>query len=211
MRDAIRGQVDALVAIGRPAEARATARGALAADGPDAGLLLALAHAHMAEDDDDHDDAAEQVFREGLDAFPDDIGLLAGYAELCARTDALDRPGRHGRGPVLLARLRELAPGSTELRRSEAAGSSVSTTAKSSVSAHRMQSFDAARAFAEAPTPEPLPRRPHSGPPQPRAFCASPYLPRPPTPSPPPAGPGRACCCAGASNTASSSVWSPPC
>ncbi|SEB63370.1 hypothetical protein [Streptomyces sp. TLI_105] len=153
MRDDIRGRVDALVALGRPAEARATARGALDADGPDAGLLLALAHAHMAEDDDDHDDAAEQVFREGLDAFPDDIGLLAGYAELCARTDALDRPGRHARGPVLLARLRELAPDSPELRRSETAGSSVPTNAKDSVSARRTQSFDAARSFAEAPTP----------------------------------------------------------
>ncbi|MFI8913143.1 hypothetical protein ACIGW4_16250 [Streptomyces sp. NPDC053513] len=49
---------------------------------------------------------------------------------------------------MLLARLRELAPDSPELRRSEAAGSSVPTTAEDGVSAHRMQSFDAARAFA---------------------------------------------------------------
>ena len=154
VRDDVRGRVDALVAVGRPAEARAIARTALDTDGPDAGLFLALARAHMAEDDDDHDDDAERVFREGLGAFPDDVGLLAGYAELCARTDALDRPGRHARGPVLLARLRELAPHSPELLQAEAAGSSVSTSAKNSVSVCRVQSFDAARAFAEAPTPQ---------------------------------------------------------
>ncbi|MFE5711458.1 hypothetical protein ACFQ7J_11635 [Streptomyces sp. NPDC056501] len=152
--DDVRWRVDALVAAGRPAEARATARTALDTEGPDAGLLLALARAHTAEDYDDHDDAAEQVFREGLDTFPDDVGLLAGYAELCARTDALDRPGRHARGPVLLARLRELAPHSPELLRAEAAGSSVSTSTKNSVSARRVQLFDAVRAFAEAPTPQ---------------------------------------------------------
>ncbi|MFI8913134.1 hypothetical protein ACIGW4_16200 [Streptomyces sp. NPDC053513] len=55
MRDDVRERGDALVALGRPAEARAAARGALDADGPDTGLLLALAHAHMAADDDDHD------------------------------------------------------------------------------------------------------------------------------------------------------------
>ncbi|WP_329274622.1 hypothetical protein [Streptomyces sp. NBC_00691] len=98
VRDDVRGRIDALVAVGRAAEARAVARTALEADGRDAGLFLSLARAHMAEDDDDHDDAAERVFREGLDAFPDDVGLLAGYAELCTRTDALDRPGRHARG-----------------------------------------------------------------------------------------------------------------
>ncbi|MGW8361182.1 hypothetical protein ACWGK1_11515 [Streptomyces wedmorensis] len=154
VREDVRGRVDALVAVGRSAEARAVARDALDADGPDARLLLALALAHMAEDDDEHDDAAERVFREGLDAFPDDVGLLAGYAELCARTDALDRPGRYARGPALLARLREIAPYSPELLRAEAAGSSVSTTVKNSVSVRRVQSFDASRAFAEAPTPQ---------------------------------------------------------
>ncbi|MGW2016812.1 hypothetical protein [Streptomyces sp. NPDC001927] len=154
VRDDVRGRVDALVAAGRSAEARATARTALDIDEPDAGLLLALARAHMAEDDDDHDDAAERVFREGLDTFPDDVGLLAGYAELCAHTDAMDRPARHARGPALLTRLRELAPHSPELLRAEAAGSSVSTNAKNSVSARRVQSFDAARTFAEASTPQ---------------------------------------------------------
>ncbi|MFD9241635.1 hypothetical protein ACFV0D_06795 [Streptomyces sp. NPDC059556] len=154
VRDDVRGRVDALVAVGRPAEARAAARTALADGGPEAGLFLALARAHMAEDDDDHDDAAERVFREGLDAFPDNIGLLAGYAELCTRSDSMDRPGRHARGPVLLARLREIAPESAELRRAAAAGSSVSTNDRNSASAYRVQSFDAARAFAEAPTPQ---------------------------------------------------------
>ncbi|MFD7576159.1 hypothetical protein ACFV6U_37505 [Streptomyces sp. NPDC059810] len=154
VRDDVRGRVDALVAVGRPAEARAVARTALADDGPEAGLFLALARAHMAEDDDDHDDAAERVFREGLDAFPDDIGLLAGYAELCTHSDSMDRPGRHARGPVLLARLREIAPESAELKRAEAAGSSVSTNARNSASVNRVQSFDAARAFADAPTPQ---------------------------------------------------------
>ncbi|MCX4985961.1 hypothetical protein [Streptomyces sp. NBC_00572] len=152
--DDVRGRVDALVSVGRPAEARATARTALETAGTDAGLFLALARAHVAEDDDDHDDAAERVFREGLDTFPHDIGLLAGYAELCARTDALDRPGRHARGPVLLARLRELAPHSPELLRAETAGSSVSVNDKNSASVRRVQSFDAARAFASAPTPQ---------------------------------------------------------
>ncbi|MFB7234722.1 hypothetical protein ACFCXK_08065 [Streptomyces sp. NPDC056269] len=154
VRDDVRGRIDALVAVGRPAEARAVARTALADDGPEAGLFLALARAHMAEDDDDHDDAAERVFREGLDAFPDDIGLLAGYAELCTQSDSMDRPGRHAWGPVLLARLREIAPESAELKRAEAAGSSVSTHARNSASVNRVQSFDAARAFAEAPTPQ---------------------------------------------------------
>lgn len=150
----LRARVDALVAAGRPAEARAAGRSALEEEGPDAGLFLALARAHMAEDDDDHDDAAERVFREGLDVFPDDIGLLAGYAELCARTDALDRPGRHARGAALLDRLRELAPHSLELQRVAAAGSSVSAGVKDSASARRIQAFDAARAFGEAPTPQ---------------------------------------------------------
>ncbi|MER6096100.1 hypothetical protein ABT154_09610 [Streptomyces sp. NPDC001728] len=114
-------------------------RGALDADGPDADLLLALARAHMAEDDDDHDDDAERVLREGLDDVPDDIGLIAGHAELCARTDALDRPGRHARGPVLLARLREIAPDSPTLLEVEAAGTSVSPSARNPArsAAHR--------------------------------------------------------------------------
>ncbi|MFI8520037.1 hypothetical protein ACIGEZ_19720 [Streptomyces sp. NPDC085481] len=50
---------------------------------PDAGLLTALARTHTTEDDDDQDDAAEQAFRDSLDALPDDVALLTGYTELC--------------------------------------------------------------------------------------------------------------------------------
>ncbi|WP_051804290.1 hypothetical protein [Streptomyces griseus] len=150
----IRTRADALIAAGRPAEARTAAREALDENGPDAGLFLALARAHMAEDDDDHDDAAERVFREGLDAFPDDVGLLGGYAVLCARTDGFERPGRRARGEEVLARLREIAPNSPELLRAESAGSSVAADEKDGASVRRMQSFDAARALADAPSPE---------------------------------------------------------
>ncbi|MFF5501340.1 hypothetical protein [Streptomyces roseolus] len=150
----IRTRAEALVAAGRPAEARGIARDALDAHGPDAGLCLALARAHMAEDDDDHDAAAERVFRDALDAFPDDIALLAGYAELCARSDGFDHPGRRARGGRALDRLRELAPDSAELRAAEAAGNSVSADARDAVSMRRTQSFDAALAFAREPTPE---------------------------------------------------------
>ncbi|MFJ6521102.1 hypothetical protein ACIQJ4_22965 [Streptomyces filamentosus] len=150
----IRTRADALIAAGRPAEARTAAREALDENGPDAGLFLALARAHMAEDDDDHDDAAERVFREGLDAFPDDVGLLGGYAGLCARTDGFERPGRRARGEEVLARLREVAPNSPELLRAESAGSSVAADEKDGASVRRMQSFDAARALADAPSPE---------------------------------------------------------
>ncbi|MFF6789061.1 hypothetical protein ACFY9C_08290 [Streptomyces filamentosus] len=150
----IRTRADALIAAGRPAEARTAAREALDESGPDAGLFLALARAHMAEDDDDHDDAAERVFREGLDAFPDDVGLLGGYAGLCARTDGFERPGRRARGEEVLARLREVAPNSPELLRAESAGSSVAADEKDGASVRRMQSFDAARALADAPSPE---------------------------------------------------------
>ncbi|MFB7345313.1 tetratricopeptide repeat protein [Streptomyces hydrogenans] len=149
----IRTRAEALLAAGRAGEARTAARDALDADGPDAGLFLVLARAHMAEDDDSHDDAAERAFREGLDAFPDHLGLLGGYAELCARTDAFERPGRSARGRAIAARLRELAPHSAELRRVEAAGSSVRAGAKDAVSVRRVQSFDAATAFAAAATP----------------------------------------------------------
>ncbi|MFK3735115.1 hypothetical protein ACI2LJ_33185 [Streptomyces sp. NPDC088090] len=149
----IRTRAEAFIAAGRPGEARTAARDALDADGPDAGLFLVLARAHMAEDDDDHDDAAERAFRQGLDAFPDDIALLGGYAELCARTDAFERPGRRARGEEVIARLRELAPHSAELRRADAAGTSVSTGSKDAASVRRVQIFDAVAAFAAAPTP----------------------------------------------------------
>ncbi|MGW6691532.1 hypothetical protein [Streptomyces sp. NPDC054961] len=97
--------------------ARQVARTGLEASGPDAELSLLLALAHVAEDDDDEDDLAEQVYRDALEVFPDHLGLLAGYAELCLRSDFQDRPARNTRGPALAARVAELAPDSPEARR----------------------------------------------------------------------------------------------
>ncbi|MEV7374660.1 hypothetical protein AB0O51_27740 [Streptomyces sp. NPDC090301] len=106
----------------------------------------------MAEDDDDHDDAAEGVFRRAIQSFPDDVGLLAGYTELCLRADALDRPSRHARGPVLLKQLRELAPDSPHLQ--QAVGSaSVAAAARKSPSIARIQRHDAVRALAGTACP----------------------------------------------------------
>ncbi|MFF3975962.1 hypothetical protein [Streptomyces sp. NPDC001828] len=107
---------------GRLADARRTARNALKAEGPDARLFLVLGRAHAAEDEDDHDDRAEAAYREGLEAFPDDVELLAAYAELCLASDYMDHPARHGRGAQLAARVRELAPGSTQALRVEQGG-----------------------------------------------------------------------------------------
>ncbi|MGW0938664.1 tetratricopeptide repeat protein [Streptomyces sp. NPDC002666] len=99
---------------GRPADARARATAALERYGPDPALYTLLGRAHLAENEDDHDDEAERVYRQGLEAFPDDLDLLAAYAGLCLESDALDRPGRHARGPVLAARIIELAPDSPQ-------------------------------------------------------------------------------------------------
>ncbi|MFI6898631.1 hypothetical protein ACIBM4_31410 [Streptomyces sp. NPDC050256] len=101
----------------RPADARAQATAALERYGPDPLLYTLLGRAHAAENEDDHDDEAERAYRRGLGTFPDDLGLLTAYAELCLESDALDRPGRHARGPGLVARVGELAPGSTNVLR----------------------------------------------------------------------------------------------
>ncbi|MER7726211.1 hypothetical protein [Streptomyces sp. NPDC096323] len=101
---------------GRLAEARAQATAALERYGPDPALFLLLGRAHAVENEDDHDDEAERAYRRGLEAFPDHLDLLAAYAALCLESDALDRPGRHARGPVLAARVRALAPGSPQAR-----------------------------------------------------------------------------------------------
>ncbi|THA77670.1 hypothetical protein E6R60_09050 [Streptomyces sp. A0642] len=106
---------------GRLAAARGAAEGALKQCGPSPALYAVLGRAHAAEDEDDHDDRAETVYRSGLAAFPDDPDLLAGYAELCLRSDPFDRPARHGRGPGLVERLREVAPGSPQALRLEQA------------------------------------------------------------------------------------------
>ncbi|MCX5409887.1 hypothetical protein OHA37_39360 [Streptomyces sp. NBC_00335] len=84
------------------------------APGAELSLLLALAHAAQ---DDDEDDRAEEVYRDALEVFPDHLGLLAGYAELCLRSDFQDRPARKTRGPALAARVAEPAPDSPEALR----------------------------------------------------------------------------------------------
>ncbi|MEU6536844.1 hypothetical protein [Streptomyces sp. NPDC047000] len=104
---------------GQLSQARRIATEALKTNGPDARLFLVLGRAHAAEDDDDHDDLAERTYQDGLEAFPDDLELLAAYAELCLRSDYLDHPARYRRGPELAARLRELAPDSEHALRAE--------------------------------------------------------------------------------------------
>ncbi|MFJ2416423.1 hypothetical protein [Streptomyces brevispora] len=99
---------------GRTADARALVTAALREHGPDPVLSTLLGRAHAVENDDDHDDEAEQAYCQGLADFPDDLGLLTAYAELCLESDAFDRPGRHSRGPELTARVSELAPGSPQ-------------------------------------------------------------------------------------------------
>ncbi|MCB5165061.1 hypothetical protein LG634_09495 [Streptomyces bambusae] len=119
---ALRAAVDEarrLASAGRLGEARSAARQALDVYGADAELFLLLAWTHVAENDDDHDDLAEQVYREGLEAFPDRLDLLTVYAELCLKANFADRPARHGRGPVLAAKVAELAPGSPYAQRLE--------------------------------------------------------------------------------------------
>ncbi|GHB08775.1 hypothetical protein [Streptomyces chryseus] len=103
-----RARAAALLSAGRLGEARRAASAALTGGGPDAGMYLVLARAHAGEDDDDR---AEQAYRAGLDAFPDDLDLLVGYAELCLNSDPFDQPARHRRGPELVGRLRAPAPG----------------------------------------------------------------------------------------------------
>ncbi|MGW6705585.1 hypothetical protein ACWGDE_11930 [Streptomyces sp. NPDC054956] len=107
----------ALLTARRWDEARQAARTALDAYGPDAELSLVLALGHEGEDDDEEDDRAEQVYQDALERFPDHLGLLTGYAELCLRTDFQDRPARNTRGPALAARVAELAPDSPEAQR----------------------------------------------------------------------------------------------
>ncbi|MFK0101816.1 hypothetical protein [Streptomyces sp. NPDC091040] len=107
---------DALAAK-RRSEARERAVAALEEHGPDPELYALLGQAHAAEDEDDHDDEAERVYRRGLDAFPDNLALLAAYAELCRAADGLDHPGRAARAAQLVARVEELGPDSPEAQR----------------------------------------------------------------------------------------------
>ncbi|MFC9098140.1 hypothetical protein [Streptomyces sp. NPDC057072] len=138
---------------GRFAQARRTATEALTADGPSARLYLVLGQAHAAEDDDDHDDRAEAAYREGLKAFPDDLDLLAAYAELCLRSDYMDRPARHRRGPELDAQLRELAPGSPQALRIEQISAGKAVNGPRPPSPVRTQTHDARLVLAAVGDP----------------------------------------------------------
>ncbi|MFJ5156796.1 hypothetical protein ACIQCF_35660 [Streptomyces sp. NPDC088353] len=111
-------QCSELYAAGGFAAVRRTARAGLDQVGPTAVLYRWLGLAHAAEDEDDHDAAAERAYQQGLASAPDDLGLLVCYLELCLRADAFDYPARAGRVATLRARIDELAPaGSPERER----------------------------------------------------------------------------------------------
>ncbi|MFJ7629255.1 hypothetical protein ACIQZN_22445 [Streptomyces sp. NPDC097595] len=142
---------DALAAK-RRGEARERATAALEEYGPDPELYALLGRAHVAEDEDDHDDEAERVYRRGLDAFPDNLALLAAYAELCRAADGLERPGRAARAAQLVARVEELAPDSPEAQRLRApvpVWTAQSATPRLSLS--HTQRHDVRQALAAAP------------------------------------------------------------
>ncbi|MFJ3441213.1 hypothetical protein ACIPM2_08565 [Streptomyces sp. NPDC086081] len=106
-----------LFVAGGHAAVRRAAQEGLDRLGPHPDLYCWLALGHAAEDDDDHDDAAEEAFRAGLALDPDHLGLLAGYAELCLRADSFEYPGRAAQAVTLFGRLKELAPRSAEADR----------------------------------------------------------------------------------------------
>ncbi|MCM2413432.1 hypothetical protein [Streptomyces sp. RKAG290] len=140
----------------RPADARARATAALEEFGPDPALHTLLGRAHARENDDDHDDEAERAYRQGLAAFPDDLDLLTAYAELCLESDALDRPGRHSRGPGLADRVSALAPGSPQAlhldRVRMGTGGRPSLAGPIPRSGARMQRHDVRTSLASAPS-----------------------------------------------------------
>ncbi|MFJ2739563.1 hypothetical protein ACIO3O_07840 [Streptomyces sp. NPDC087440] len=111
-----------LFALGAYARVRAAATEGLAEAGPDPVLQRWLGLAHAAEEDDDHDDEAEAAYEEGLRLWPDDLGLLVSYLELCLRADGWEHPARERRAQPLRDRIAELAPpGSPEAQQVEAA------------------------------------------------------------------------------------------
>ncbi|MFK4687781.1 serine/threonine-protein kinase [Streptomyces pristinaespiralis] len=146
--DSVRSHVRELVRTGQYAQARRAAGDAL--DGPEAQtnseLYVLLGRAHAAEDDDDHDDAAERVYRDGLEAFPDDLDLLAAYAELGAASDPNERPARVRRGRELVERLRNIAPHAPQTQRVLLDAGGVDGTARGP-SASRTQRHDARAAL----------------------------------------------------------------
>ncbi|WP_338697335.1 hypothetical protein V2W30_16490 [Streptomyces sp. Q6] len=109
-------RAERLLRAGELKAARTEAQAGLDEHGPHAGLYEVLGRAHEAEDEDDHDTAAERAYRAGLDAFPDDLDLLAAYASFGLACDGLEHPGRQARGRAAAERLVELAPGSPQAR-----------------------------------------------------------------------------------------------
>ncbi|MFE9559848.1 hypothetical protein ACFYM0_01885 [Streptomyces sp. NPDC006487] len=74
-----------LFAVGGFAKVRSMAESGLSELGPDPALHRWLGLAHAAEDEDDHDAEAEAAYTAGLARWPDDLGLLVSYLELCLR------------------------------------------------------------------------------------------------------------------------------
>ncbi|MEU7070063.1 hypothetical protein AB0B30_04115 [Streptomyces narbonensis] len=111
-----------LFAAGGFTQARNLAESGLEELGPDPVLYRWLGLAHAAEDEDDHDAEAEKAYKAGLAQWPDDLGLLVSYLELCLRADGWTYPGRAARVDRLKKQIAELAPpGSPEAARVEAA------------------------------------------------------------------------------------------
>ncbi|MFD5632656.1 hypothetical protein ACFWJM_00700 [Streptomyces sp. NPDC127077] len=109
-----------LFAVGGFAQVRKLSEAGLEELGPDPVLYRWLGLAHAAEDEDDHDAEAEKAYEAGLAQWPDDLGLLVSYLELCLRADAWTYPGRSRRAVVLKERIAVLAPaGSPEAARVE--------------------------------------------------------------------------------------------
>ncbi|MDR6975984.1 hypothetical protein J2X68_002672 [Streptomyces sp. 3330] len=109
-----------LFAVGAFPKVRKLAASGLADLGPDPVLYRWLGLAHAAEDEDDHDAEAEKAYQAGLAEWPDDLGLLVSYLELCLRADAWTYPGRSARAGLLKERIAVLAPaGSPEAARVE--------------------------------------------------------------------------------------------
>ncbi|MFD9791119.1 hypothetical protein ACFWXK_09220 [Streptomyces sp. NPDC059070] len=140
-------EAEELLRDGRLTEARRRTERALFTHGPHPRLYAVLGRAHAAEGDDGHDERAEAAFRDGLDAFPQDVGLLSAYADLCLGADPLEQPDRRRRVPELVARISRLAPGSPQARHAErCAGDEAVPTAA------QMQRHDARLLLKLSPT-----------------------------------------------------------
>ncbi|WP_327251251.1 hypothetical protein [Streptomyces sp. NBC_01244] len=106
-----------LFAVGGFAKVRSVAESGLSELGSDPALYRWLGLAHAAEDEDDHDAEAEAAYTAGLARWPDDLGLLVSYLELCLRADNWTHPRRGGKAGPLRERIAEPAPpGSPEAR-----------------------------------------------------------------------------------------------